>query len=257
MFLVFIVKLPLFGFHLWLPKAHVEAPVSGSILLAGVFLKLGGYGIIRFSLMPGLFSFSFSLFVNFLFYLSLYGSFFVSIICVRLIDLKIIIAYSSVVHISVIALGIFSFSFRGVWGAAVFMVSHGFVSPLLFFLITEAYRMKHSRSLMLLKGFLVLSPVFCLFWFLGCSLNIRLPPFMSFFSEVVIIGSMGFLGLLEWVFLTLGWFFVGVYCIFMYSFVSYGVSFFSIPLFIRLKVMLLSFSHLFFVFFFPVVFFSN
>lgn len=163
MFLVFIVKLPLFGFHLWLPKAHVEAPLIGSMLLAGVLLKLGGYGIFRFFRYLHVFSFSCVYFLSYVAFLSLVGAFYVSFLCSRQMDLKMVIAYSSVVHISVMVLGLFSFSWLGVQCSFLMMVSHGLISPLLFFLIAYLYEFKHSRRIMILKGLLLVNPLFCLF----------------------------------------------------------------------------------------------
>src|SRR5699024_10583336 len=141
------------------------------MILAGVLLKLGGYGIIRFFSFIDVFNFSNRVFFSYIFYVSIYGAVFVSIICVRQIDLKILIAYSSVVHIRVIILGILSFSSWGIYGGLLIMVAHGFISPLMFYLITYLYNNKHSRRIMLLKGVLVARPIFCFFWFFCCSLN--------------------------------------------------------------------------------------
>src|SRR5699024_8210405 len=111
MFFVFVVKLPLFVFHFWLPKAHVEAPVSGSIIFAGVLLKFVGYGLLRFFDLLDSFRFSSRFFLNYLFYLGLYGGVLVSLLCVRQMDLKMMIAYSSVVHIRVMFLGLLRLTF--------------------------------------------------------------------------------------------------------------------------------------------------
>lgn len=212
--LVFIVKLPVYGFHIWLPKAHVEAPILGSMLLAGVLLKLGGYGIFRFMLTINL-RFK-SKTWGYLFYLCLIGAIIIILFCMRQRDIKIIIAYSSIVHISFILIGLISQSIVGIYGCLLILISHGFISPFLFYRFNYIYETLHSRRIFILKGALLLIPAFCLFWFLGLALNIGLPPFISFFSEVSIAGSISFTKLLDWSLILLFFFFCGAYNIYLY-----------------------------------------
>nr|QZZ18249.1 NADH dehydrogenase subunit 4 [Dikraneura zlata] len=183
----FLVKLPMFMVHFWLPKAHVQAPVSGSMILAGLLLKIGGYGIIRFMF---IFESSFLKF-NFIWYsLSIVGSILVSLICFIQGDLKCMIAYSSVAHMGMCLMSMLTMSYWGLMGAYLMMISHGLCSSGLFCLANISYSRFLSRSFFLNKGLLNFMPSMCLLWFMFCSFNMSCPPSLNFMSEIFIISSM-------------------------------------------------------------------
>nr|QLA48799.1 NADH dehydrogenase subunit 4 [Arborophila cambodiana] len=185
--MAFMVKAPLYGLHLWLPKAHVEAPIAGSMLLAALLLKLGGYGIMRATLLTN----TPSTLLHYPFLtLALWGALMTSSICLRQTDLKSLIAYSSVSHMGlVIAAGMiqtqWSFS-----GAMILMISHGLTSSMLFCLANTNYERTHSRILILTRGLQPLLPLMTTWWFLANLTNMALPPTTNLMAELTIMTAL-------------------------------------------------------------------
>nr|WNH19875.1 NADH dehydrogenase subunit 4 [Amblycirrhitus bimacula] len=185
--LAFLVKLPLYGLHLWLPKAHVEAPIAGSMVLAAVLLKLGGYGMIRIitSLEPLTKVMSYPFII-----LALWGMVMTGSICLRQTDLKSLIAYSSVSHMGLVAGGILIQTPWGLTGAIILMIAHGLTSSALFCLANTNYERTHSRTMVLARGLQMALPLMTTWWFIASLANLALPPLPNLMGELMVIASL-------------------------------------------------------------------
>nr|AOX22330.1 NADH dehydrogenase subunit 4 [Anarhichas denticulatus] len=185
--IAFLVKMPLYGVHLWLPKAHVEAPVAGSMVLAAVLLKLGGYGMMRMVVMldPLTQELSYPFIV-----FALWGVIMTGSICLRQTDLKSLIAYSSVTHMGLVVGGILIQTPWGFSGALILMIAHGLASSALFCLANTNYERTHSRTMLLARGLQMVLPLMTTWWFVASLANLALPPLPNLMGEIMIITSM-------------------------------------------------------------------
>nr|WNH18457.1 NADH dehydrogenase subunit 4 [Mustelus canis] len=185
--IAFLVKMPLYGVHLWLPKAHVEAPIAGSMILAAVLLKLGGYGMMRIIIMlnPLTKEMAYPFLI-----LALWGVVMTSSICLRQTDLKSLIAYSSVSHMGLVAAAILIQTPWSFAGATTLMIAHGLVSSALFCLANTNYERIHSRTLLLARGIQIILPLMATWWFLTNLANLALPPSPNLMGELFIITSL-------------------------------------------------------------------
>nr|QEK77562.1 NADH dehydrogenase subunit 4 [Etroplus suratensis]QEK77576.1 NADH dehydrogenase subunit 4 [Etroplus suratensis]QEK77590.1 NADH dehydrogenase subunit 4 [Etroplus suratensis] len=185
--LAFLVKMPLYGAHLWLPKAHVEAPIAGSMVLAAVLLKLGGYGMMRMMTMldPLTKELSYPFII-----LALWGIIMTGSICLRQTDLKSLIAYSSVSHMGLVAAGILIQTSWGFSGALILMIAHGLTSSALFCLANTNYERTHSRTMILARGLQMALPLMTTWWFISSLANLALPPLPNLMGELMIITAL-------------------------------------------------------------------
>nr|YP_009343043.1 NADH dehydrogenase subunit 4 [Cambarus robustus]APS87270.1 NADH dehydrogenase subunit 4 [Cambarus robustus]UZC55683.1 NADH dehydrogenase subunit 4 [Cambarus robustus] len=223
--LAFVVKLPMYMFHLWLPKAHVEAPVAGSMILAGVLLKLGGYGLAR---VLSIFVEENKMFSWVWVGIGVLGGVIVSVLCLRQVDMKSLIAYSSVAHMSLVLSGLVVFNWWGLNGAVIIMVGHGLCSSGLFCLSNIVYERLGSRSLLVNKGLLNLMPSLGLWWFLLSTSNMAAPPSLNLLGEINLIISVVSWSKVSMISLVGLSFFSAAYTLYLYSISQHGAFFSSL-----------------------------
>nr|ALO64557.1 NADH dehydrogenase subunit 4 [Lasioglossum malachurum] len=215
----FFVKIPIYMMHGWLLKAHVEAPVFGSMILAAILLKLGTYGLLQMMMifMP--------LFMKLKFYiiiLSLLGSVVLSGVCLRQMDMKILVAYSSVIHMGVLISSMLTFFKISVLGGYIIMVAHGMCSSGLFFLVNISYQETNSRLMVINKGLMNFMPKMSMMWFLMCISNMSAPVSLNLVGEIMLM-----IGLMMWMeymmFLMVLFCFLGViYSLYLFCYLQHG-----------------------------------
>ena len=182
-FASFAVKMPMWPVHTWLPDAHVQAPTAGSVILAGILLKLGGYGFLRFSI--PFFPDASMYFAPFVFWLSIIGIIYTSLVAYRQADMKKLIAYSSVAHMGFVTMGIFALNMQGVQGAIFQMISHGIISGALFFAVGVIYDRMHTREIAFYGGIVKYMPMYAAVFMLFTMANVGLPGTSGFVGEIL------------------------------------------------------------------------
>ena len=220
MFASFAVKVPMWPFHTWLPDAHVEAPTAGSVVLAGVLLKLGGYGFLRFSLpmLPEATAY----FTPLIYTLSIVAVIYTSLVALMQTDMKKLIAYSSVAHMGIVTIGIFTLNPLGIQGSIIQMLSHGLVSAALFMCVGVVYDRLHSRDIDFYGGLVERMPMYAFVFMLFMLASVGLPGTSGFVGEILVL--IGVFQVNQWValFAATGMVLGAAYMLWLYRRVVFG-----------------------------------
>ncbi len=219
-FTSFMVKIPMWPFHTWLPDAHVEAPTAGSVILAGVLLKMAGYGFIRFSI--GFFPDASEFFAPFIFSLSVIAIIVTSLIALVQEDMKKLIAYSSVAHMGFVTLGIFTFTVQGIEGGIIQMISHGIVSAALFLCVGVVYDRLHTREIARYGGLVSKMPVYSFSFMIFILASLGLPGTSGFVGEFLVLLSIFTVNTYFAIFATTGVVLAATYSLWLYRRIIFG-----------------------------------
>lgn len=220
LFLGFSIKVPMIPFHIWLPEAHVEAPTTGSILLAGILLKLGTYGFMR--LLIPLFPYALKFFTPFVFVICLISIIYGSFSTIRQVDLKKIIAYSSIVHMNFCIIGLFTNNIEGLFGSFFLMISHGIVSGALFFCIGILYDRYHTRILYYYGGLVQVMPIFSVIFLIFILSNMGFPGTSGFIGEILVLISIFSINFKVALIIATSMVFSAIYSLWLYNRVIFG-----------------------------------
>jgi len=246
-FTSFFIKIPIYLIHIWLPKAHVEAPVYGSIILAGILLKIGSYGIIR------LLEIFYKIVSNYrylIFRVRIVGSLLISLRCIVQVDIKRLVAYSSVVHINLMLCSLLTLSKLGILRRFIIIISHGLCSSGLFYMVNVYYSRTSRRLLLINKGILTIIPTMAIWWFLLCSANFSFPLSLGFIREIIILIS-----LLNWDIVLISYLFIicfmrRAYSLYLFSYTQHGAIMFRD---VKFKIRTIKEFIILIIHFFPLV----
>jgi NADH-quinone oxidoreductase subunit M len=219
-FASFAVKMPMWPVHTWLPDAHVEAPTAGSVILAGILLKLGGYGFLRFNL--PMFPDASVWFAPLVFALSAIAIVYTSLVAFRQTDIKKLIAYSSVAHMGFVTMGIFAGNDQGVQGAVFQMLSHGLISGALFLCVGVIYDRMHTREIAFYGGLATRMPLYAAVFMLFTMGNVGLPGTSGFIGEILTMTGVYQVSTWTALFAASGVIFSAVYALTLYRNVMFG-----------------------------------